>query len=320
MTEHRNLVADIGGTNTRVALASGRALQLETVTRFANAEYGGLSEILLAFRSERGNPNCDGACVALAGPVNEGRGRMTNLDWEITEADLMAATGAQTTRLINDLQAQGHALDHLPSNAVRRLVDGTEDSPNGTKLVVGVGTGFNVAPVFETGHGRIVPPSEAGHINLPMGDPMVEEIAQKFRAQHGFVAVEDLLSGRGLENIYAMVRGEPKPSSTAAQIMAEFESGANPDAQLAAEHFAHLLGIVTGNLSLVHLPFGGVFFAGGVARAFSRHLQKLGFAESFRAKGRFAGFMGRFPVAVIEDDYAALVGCASHMENTAAQV
>lgn len=320
MTEHLNLVADIGGTNTRVALASGRALQLETVTRFANADFAGLSDILAAFLSERGNPKCDGVCVALAGPVNEGHGRLTNLDWEITEADLMSATGAQTTRLINDLQAQGHALGHLPANAVRQLVDGTENRPNGTKLVVGVGTGFNVAPVFETPIGRVVPPSEAGHINLPMGDPMVEDIGQTFRAQHGFAAVEDLLSGRGIENIYAMVREEPKPSSTAAQIMAEFETGANPDAQLAAEHFVRLLGIVTGNLSLVHLPFGGVFFAGGVARAFSKHLTRLGFKESFRAKGRFADFMERFPVAVIEDDYAALVGCASHMESTVNQI
>ena len=68
-----------------------------------------------------------------------------------------------------------------------------------------------------------------------------------------------------------------------------------------------------GNLALIHLPFGGIFLVGGVARAFAPYLGRLGFETAFRDKGRFAGFMGNFPVTAVTDDFAALTGCASHM-------
>ena len=73
-----------------------------------------------------------------------------------------------------------------------------------------------------------------------------------------------------------------------------------------------LLGRVAGDLALVHLPFQGLYLIGGVARAFSPYFAK-GFTTAFRDKGRFSDFMDDFPVYIIEDDYAALEGCADHL-------
>ncbi len=81
----------------------------------------------------------------------------------------------------------------------------------------------------------------------------------------------------------------------------------------AAQLFTRILGTVCGNLSLIQLPFGGVYLVGGVARAFAPHLTQFGFGDAFRDKGRFAGFMSNFAVHVIEDDYAALTGSAAHL-------
>lgn len=39
----------------------------------------------------------------------------------------------------------------------------------------------------------------------------------------------------------------------------------------------------------------------------------MGFAENFRDKGRFSAFMDDFPVCIVEDDYAALTGCAAYL-------
>jgi glucokinase (EC 2.7.1.2) len=84
-------------------------------------------------------------------------------------------------------------------------------------------------------------------------------------------------------------------------------------ARAAAELFARLLGAEAGNLALIHLPFGGLYLCGGVARAFAAHLGPMGFAENFRDKGRFSAFMDDFPVCIVEDDYAALTGCAAYL-------
>jgi glucokinase len=42
MTDAPNLVADLGGTNTRVALADGPALRDGSIRRFRNADHAGL--------------------------------------------------------------------------------------------------------------------------------------------------------------------------------------------------------------------------------------------------------------------------------------
>ncbi|WP_298357572.1 glucokinase [uncultured Litoreibacter sp.] len=310
------LVADIGGTNTRVALAEGTVLLKDTVRKYRNSDYPGLETVLQAFIAEEDGVDCKGACVALAGPVKGGRGSMTNLDWEIDDATLARATRAEKVALLNDLQAQGHAIGHLPSGSVRTLVDGPAAEPDAAKLVIGVGTGFNIAPVYETPGGRFVPAAEAGHANLPVRAEDELALIRHFETSHGFPAVEDMLSGRGFERVYLWLsetRGAAVEKS-AADIMMGYEDGSDAIARDAAQMFVRMLGTVSGNLSLIQLPFGGIYFAGGVARAFAAHFSDLGFLEAFRDKGRFAGFMQNFAVHVIEDDFAALTGCATYLE------
>ncbi len=310
-----SLVADIGGTNTRVALAEGTRLLPDSVRRFRNTEFAGLETVLRAYLRAEGDVDCSGACVAVAGPVCNGVGELTNLDWHMDNDTLARATRAETVAIVNDLQAQGHALDRIGAGNLRQVIAAADPAPDAARLVIGIGTGFNAAPVYRTPTGLLVPPSEAGHANMPVrtGDEL--RLLQFVETAHGFPAVEDVLSGRGLERIYAWLgaeAGDPREAA-AADLVAGFETGSDPRAAEAARFFARVLGAVAGNLSLIYLPFGGVFLSGGVARAIAPHLAGLGFAEAFRDKGRFAGFMGNFGVSVIEDDFAALAGCASHL-------
>lgn len=309
------LVADIGGTNTRVALALGRQIVDGTVRRYSNADYPGLETVLRRYIAEEHDVAPIAACVAVAGPVRDGRATMTNLDWTIDKDTLMRATGAEKVAILNDLQAQGHALGHLDPANIRTIIKGEASQPNAAMLVVGVGTGFNAAPVFQTENGRLVTPSESGHANLPIRTERELRLCQFVSNAHGFPAVEDVLSGRGLERVYAFLgeeAGTPRELGAAAIMQA---CGDNSDARAveAAQLFTRILGTVCGNLSLIQLPFGGVYLVGGVARAFAPFLNTFGFAEAFRDKGRFAGFMSNFKVSVIEDDYAALTGSAAHL-------
>ncbi|MEL6957740.1 MAG: glucokinase [Pseudomonadota bacterium] len=312
-----SLVADIGGTNTRCALAKGAEVLTDSIRRYSNAEYPGLETVLRTYLDEEGQSDVVAACVAVAGPVRDGAASLTNLDWTIDKTTLARASGAETVSILNDLQAQGHALGDLKDECIRTIIPGPETppSPQAVRLVVGVGTGFNAAPVFETSMGRFVPPSEAGHANLPIRTEQELRLCQFVSSAHGFPAVEDVLSGRGLERVYAFLgdeTGEPREAS-AKDIMSACASGDDPRAGEAASLFIKVLGTVCGNLSLIQLPFGGVYLVGGVSRAMAPYLKQFGFDEAFRDKGRFAGFMGNFAVHVVEDDYAALTGSASHL-------
>ncbi|MDE0985625.1 MAG: glucokinase [Yoonia sp.] len=309
------LVADIGGTNTRLALADGRQILGKTIRRYSNADYPGLETVLRRYIDDEGGVDPIAACVAVAGPVRDGRATMTNLNWTIDKDTLARATKAETVAILNDLQAQGHALGYLDDANIRTIIDGPTGLPNAARLVVGVGTGFNAAPVFDTDQGRLVTPSESGHANLPIRTERELRLCQFVSNAHGFPAVEDVLSGRGLERVYAFLGEEAGISAEAKakDIMAACADGSDPRATEAAQVFTQILGTVCGNLSLIQLPFGGVYLVGGVARAFAPFLTEFGFGDAFRDKGRFSGFMGNFRVSVIEDDYAALTGSAAHL-------
>lgn len=312
-----SLVADVGGTNTRVALARGTELLTDSVKKYPNADFPGLGTVLGNYVDAE-NVDCTAAAVAIAGPVRDGHGTLTNLDWSIDTEILASVTHAETVAVLNDLQAQGHAMGRVSSDNLHSVIQAPPAQDGATRLVIGIGTGFNAAVVYDTPLGRIVPPSEAGHANMPLRTEDELRLCKFVETAHGFPAVEDVLSGRGLEHIYAWLQSEAGSHSEkrAADIMASMES--DPVARDAVHWFVRIMGTVAGNLSLIHLPFGGVYLIGGVARAMIPHLEKAGFAAAFRDKGRFAGFMNAFSVEVVVDDFAALTGLAAHLDGLVA--
>ena len=310
-----SLVADTGGTNTRVALTEGTRLLPDTVTRYPNAEFSSLTAVLETFLKAQGGVDCAAAAVAVAGPVRDGHGVLTNLAWEIDEPAVARATGAEVSAVINDLQAQGHALGHLDPAMLRPVVTGAAAPAHATRLVIGVGTGFNAAPVLADGTARMVAPAEAGHITLPVRTAQDLALSHWLSERTGFAAVEEVLSGRGLEHVYEFLGhedGTPR-TATAAQIMSALAEGKDRRAVETVRIFVRTLGTVAGDLALVTLPFGGVYLCGGVARAMLPWLEPFGFAKAMQDKGRFGPFVADFPVTVIEDDYAALHGLAHHL-------
>lgn len=305
------LVADIGGTNARVALARGPEVLPETVRRYRNAEHSGLPAILQRFLAETGGERPTAACVAAAGPVRDGVARMLNLGWTVDRAEIARATGAQVVAVLNDLQAQGHALAHLAPDALQEVHAGAEHVAAGAaRLAVGIGTGFNCAPVISSGALTVVAASEAGHVTLPARGAADRALQDALIARHGFPAVEEALSGRGLEFLYRH-HAEGREMDAGA-VMDALEAG-DPYAEAAVAQFAALLGAVVGDLALVHLPYGGIYLTGGVARAVAPALARFDFNHAFCDKGRLAAFMAQFSVHVVQDDYAALTGSASHL-------
>lgn len=314
------LVADIGGTNTRVALADGGLVRVGTIRRYRNAQYPGLAPVLQTYLAEMRQDAVAGACVAAAGPVHDGVATMTNLDWTIDTPSVAAATGAVRVAILNDLQAQGHALGHIAPGHLRRVIDGPEQ-PGGPMLVVGLGTGVNAAPVHGHGAHRVVPPSECGHVNLPVRgaeDLRMMQFVERLLASRGEPAhcgVEEVLAGRGLANLHSFAAAEAGDHSevASAEVLARLAAG-DPAAVHAAGLYTRVLAQVLADLALIHLPWGGIYLIGGMARAMTPHFDRFGLVSGFREMRRIDLLTHAFAVSVVEDDYAALTGCAVHLD------
>lgn len=307
------LIADVGGTNTRVALAHDGILQIDSIQRYRNADQLGVAEILIDYlHTHAAGTHPSAVCIDVAGPVGEAQGQLTNLDWTVTTDQLCKVSGAQRGAIINDMQAQGLALSHLPAEAFRSVIKGTAQS--GNRIVVNVGTGFNSAVVLGDGPKLTVPGSETGHVNLPVPSPEIFELHQYLAGRFGFASAEEVLSGRGLSHVYAFLA---KHSSSEALASSQHIIENLDNDPLAVKSIAILLevfGCVCGNLALTHLPFGGIYLVGGVAQALADHYPGSPFHSAFAAKGRFTEFMSQFSVHLVQDDHAALAGCIAHLQ------
>ena len=313
------LLADIGGTNTRVALADGSIVRRDSAVSFKNASYPGLEPILTDYLAQQGLRAVDGACVAAAGPVQNGIAEMTNLNWTIDAAQLTHATGASQTAMLNDLQAQGHALGHIAPAHLRRVLDGPA-RPGAAMLVVGLGTGVNAAPVHNSPSGRVVPPSECGHVNMPVRNAedlrLIRFVEHRLAAQ-GEVphcGVEEVLAGRGLANLHAFAASEAGTTAdlTSAEVLTAL-TARDPIAVHAARLYIRILGQTLADLALIHLPYDGIYLIGGMSRAMTPHFATYGLTQAFRELRRVDLLTTEFSVTVVEDDYAALTGCAAYL-------
>lgn len=76
------LVADIGGTNSRLALAPTGSVELLSTTSYVNADYKCFDNVISDYLSNS-DAKVKQLVIAMAGPVRNNVGRLTNLDWKI---------------------------------------------------------------------------------------------------------------------------------------------------------------------------------------------------------------------------------------------
>lgn len=301
------LVADVGASHTRLALISDGALKPGSARRFLNADFPGVLPMIASYLDEQGvRPQA--ICAGVAGPVRAGTAQLTNLDWFMDGAEIARATGATEVHLINDLQAQGYALDDLDPQSITPIFAGQPD-PDGPRMVLGLGTGSNIAVVHRVGADLLVPPAEAGHSGLPHLGDAANAVIAALGAEVPHKPYEALLSGSGLMRLHRLRCGA---SLTAPEILGQAEQ-AGGDCAETLTLFLEILGAVMGNLALTHMATGGVFLIGGLARAMAPMLNAPEFRGTFTAKGPYRPIMAAMPLHLITDDTAALIGCARYL-------
>lgn len=313
----RLLVADIGGTNTRIGSASNGCVDRNSIARFLNSDYNCFEDIVREFRRNAGSTEFCGICVAVAGPVEPDRARLTNIDWTVEAASLSDAAGCRNAVILNDLLAIGHGLNSADSNDVHAIYGAVESNStvpmsHGKQLVVNVGTGFNTALVINAPSGRIVSDSECSRVTLPVRTGPELELRSEIERLNGYAGIEHVLSGRGVAATHNWVsrRRTTRPVRPGAEVNSDFR--ATPELEETGRILTGILGTVVGDLALHHLPSCGIFLVGGVVRGLAPHLKEFGFEASFLNKGDYREFMRRFTVSVVTDDYLALKGCAAH--------
>jgi glucokinase len=314
--QYTGLVGDVGGTNARFALidAEGRVRNLHI---YQAANFASLDEVVADYleRTMGRNKRPPRAVIAAAGPVMDGEIEFTNLDWQVSEGELLAHFEFEAVKLINDFAAQALACPLLTEESLKPLGPALRGGSDCPMVVLGAGTGFGVAALARSDRGDVAVATEAGHAAFAPTDEVELEVLAQLTARYGRVSVERILSGRGLLDLYGVLAGMRQAEATLDTDKAISEAAAKGDA-LAGEtldRFCGILGSVAGDLALSFGARGGVFISGGIAPRMPDRLASGSFRARFEDKGRLKAYVEQIPTSLVVHPYPAIIGAAREL-------
>jgi len=318
------LAGDIGGTKTNLAYfkeENGRVVPVH-MRSYPSQQYGSLLEIIDAMQKELPSP-ITAAAFGVAGPIVEGRSKLTNLGWEVAAEEIQAGLGLPEVGLLNDLEATAYGVLHLPGTDQMTLQQG-ERRKHAAIAVIAAGTGLGEgALVWDGNHYRALP-SEGGHADFAPRNELEMDLLRFLLTKFKRVSYERVLSGPGFVNLYEFFRrrsGDPEPPWLTGQLASHNPSVAISTAGLdrtdpvcvqVLDLFVSLYGAEAGNLALKVLATGGVYIGGGIAPKILPRIQEGGFLEAFTNKGRHSPLLRSMPLHVVLNDKIALYGAAHH--------
>jgi glucokinase len=326
----RVLAGDIGGTKTAVAIVEigpGR-LSLERNRTYSSGEFDSLETILGDFlRREPRRPRF--AAFGVAGPVVNGRARVTKLPWTVDEKRVSQSAGIPRVRVLNDFVAAAMGLPYLAPRQLVTISRGQSDR-RGPMAMLGAGPGLGQAALWRSSRAGLEPaPSEGGHADFGPRNPREDRLVLFLRTRFGRVSRDRILSGGGLALIYEFL-GSEGAEAPSAEIASAFETEdraavigrhglAGTDARCvdALAMFVDIYGSEAGNLALQYRATGGVYVGGGIAPKILPALRKGAFLKAFLSKPPLEELLARIPLRVVREPRLGLFGAAAAAYRTA---
>lgn len=299
MGEDTFLLADVGGTNTRLALGTRGGLLPQTVMRYRNDDFDAFADVLHRYQAQHTNQPIHSAAMAVAGQIVGQNARLTNRDWAFEAEHLAGEIGCKQVSFINDMGGLARSIPVLSACQKAELHSEPTLRANDQSLVIGLGTGVNASALL----GETALAAEIGHtgattrmtqiINAELGGP-----------QRGFDTVEDILSGRGLERLHHLLTGKkltaPEICKSALQ---------NNAVQQTCLLYGTLLAELIRELVLHYLPRNGLYLSGSVARGVMETPAKAQIIQCLLSDHPMKATLDGMPLSLITDDAAALLGC-----------
>lgn len=313
------LLADVGGTNARFALAvpSRRSPLLnDSIKRYRVADYDSLADAARQYLADT-QATVNHAVLAIAGRIVDDEVHATNSSWTIAAPDIARKLGIERVHLVNDFAAMSMSVPLLGEDDLEAVGDAPfQPIGHGAQnfAVVGPGTGLGVGGLIMRDGKPYVLETEGGHTGFAPENEEETAIREHLRRRYGpRISNERLICGRGLQNIYealADIHGNTPEALTPEQITQRADDGSDATCVHAVEVFCAVFGAVAGDVALTLGAWDGVYLAGGMPPLLLPWLRKGAFRERFGTKGRLSASVQSIRTQVITHPYAGLLGAA----------
>ena len=307
------LIGDIGGTNARFAILKDSHSDPVFFPVISTEVCESLDEAIQLAVLDQTSVHPSSALLAVAGMVAGDQIELTNRGWTIQPQQMLETLRLESIIVINDFEAQALAVLSLPPDDMEQIGGGDADE-NAPCAVLGPGTGLGVAGLVQMNGAWIPIAGEGGHVDIGPRTDRENAIFKYLESADGRISAEQVLSGRGILNLYRAIcqaDGSSPSMSSPAEISTAALANENAEATEALELFAVLLGRVAGDMALIFKSSGGVYLTGGIARKILPALQSGAFREAFEDKAPHREFLAGVQVKVVMHPLAALVGIAN---------
>lgn len=317
------VLADIGGTNARFALALDASQTLQHTLSLPVADYARFADALTAYRQHLRAHGITVAIhalgLAIAAPIKaQAAIKLTNSPWLIERDALVAEFALQHLSILNDFAALALSVPGLHASQLRHWPGspGKKAFCAGDRLaVIGPGTGLGVASLWFQDPAWHAFASEGGHSMLCPESAFECELWLAMRENYPRLSAESLFSGNGLARLHRDVAAQMGRSAEplhAAQIL----QNASSDAVCAQsmEVFFGWLGAYLANQVLNLGTPDGLYLAGGILPRCQAALFDSSLYQRFLNHASMADYLRQVPLYLITDTMTALQGMHNHLQ------
>jgi len=310
------LVADIGGTNGRFAIADGKSLQEFKV--LPCAEYPTLGDMIKDYLGSLEIEAPKAAAIAVATYVAGDEVSFTNLPWVFSVKSVAKECGFSHFKIINDFTAISVAVPTLQNDQLIQVGGSENVEDEGAKAIIGPGTGLGVSGLFSHNGTWVPVQGQGGHVLWGPANAFEQELFAYMNKQHQPVSAENLLCGRGLKLLYesvCSVKSEEIKDFSIPEVVTFGTEGKDDNCAQAVALFCTVLGRVAGDLALTLGARSGLYVGGGVVSHFTDFLIESDlFRKGFEDKGRMSEYMLDIPAYIITEKKIGLIGANESMK------
>lgn len=289
---------------------------------YNNSDFPSVYEILTHYKNELGFSPTDVVSISVPGPVLNGRAEVPRLKEVFDEKELQKQLSVSKVYLLNDLEAQAYGLAELKKESFLHVHNENVDS-KGNVALLAPGVGLGEAGLYFDGQFLHPFATEGGHSEFSPRTTVEVEFYQYLKKIYGIVSWENVLSNKGLFNIFRFLRDEKRYPVT----QRLNEAMASPDRFVkvlyeAAYEDKELIATVTVNTFLEFLAreanslvlklkaIGGLIITGSLIRQFAPYIDFQRFYNKFIISDKMEALLRTTSVYILDDTHLALRGAA----------
>jgi len=301
------LIADIGGTKSRLALVKKKRKNFLNLRVYKSKDFSDIYTLVENYFSEIGVKKKPATAIfAVAGPVVRDCAHLTNLNWKVSVRKLKKLFKFEKSLLINDLVSLAASVLLLKKSEILNIKNGKKFKRE-PKAFIAPGTGLGEAILVKEKPLTILP-TEGGHIFF---SPLNEEefnYLKFLKKKKEELSWEKVLSGKALSYWYEYYFNE----IVSPEKITELAKANNPQALRVIKKFFELLGRKVSQLAFYSLPEGGIYIAGGVIQALKDFLKRSEIRETFLngyfKNEKLKGLLEKFSINIILHPNPVLLG------------